>query len=81
MFTVAVGAITGGRMIFIGRRMLYLVTMGIFVVGIISSVTANSFSALAWARFIVGYGVGVVSVVVPTYLTEMTPSKSRGAYG
>lgn len=77
----AIGAMTGGRMIFIGRRMVYLITMGVFTVGVITSVVADSFAALTWARFIVGYGVGVVSVVVPTYITEMTPANVRGKYG
>lgn len=77
----ALGAMTGGRFLFMGRRVVYMINMVVFVVGIISSVTANSFSALLWARLLVGYGVGVVSVIVPVYISEMSPPEKRGSYG
>lgn len=77
----ACGAMTSGRFISFGRRLLLLLCMLVFIIGIVSSCTANSFSALLWARLVVGYGVGVVSVIVPTYMSEVSPKEKRGSYG
>lgn len=77
----AAGAMTAGRLTSHGRRTLLLIDMCIFGIGVISSVCANSFPALMWARLIVGYGVGVASVISPTYMAEITPASKRGKYG
>lgn len=77
----AIGAMTGGSLLSIGRRLLILCVMSVFCIGAIGSAVANSFSALLFSRLITGSAVGVISVVVPTYISEMTPAKVRGKYG
>lgn len=77
----AVGSMTGGRFMGRGRRLILVVDMVIFSIGVISSVCANSFSAMMWARLIVGYAVGLASVACPTYMSEITPPEKRGKYG
>lgn len=81
MIGAAVGSMTGGQFLAFGRRVVYLVTMGIFLVGVISSCCANSYSAMLFARLLVGYAVGLVSVATPTYIAEVTPANKRGTYG
>lgn len=77
----AVGAMSAGHFLFLGRRMLIIADMLVFVIGTISTVVATSFSALFWGRLITGYGVGVVSLIVPIYMSEMSPPNVRGSYG
>lgn len=77
----AIGSMTGGNFLAFGRRGMVLLSMAVFVLGIVSSVCANSFSALVWARLMCGYAVGLVSVCIPTYMSEVTPAASRGFYG
>lgn len=64
-----------------GLRRTTLMTLGVFVMGIFSSICANSFSALFFARFVVGLGVGVVSSTTPNYIAEMVPADKRGLFG
>lgn len=77
----AFGSAVGGRLLYFGCRSVLLIMLTVFTFGIISSVCANSFSALVWARIVVGLAVGLSSVVPPTYMSEMTPAKKRGTYG
>lgn len=77
----ATGSMTGGFFTKYGRRGMILMSMIIFIIGMISSTTSNSFSALLWARLISGYAVGLVSFCIPTYMSEMTPAAVRGKFG
>eukprot|EP01054_Gregarina_sp_Poly1_P004421 Gregarina_sp_Poly_1__4420@NODE_2384_length_2199_cov_2205_443246_g1518_i0_p1_GENE_NODE_2384_length_2199_cov_2205_443246_g1518_i0NODE_2384_length_2199_cov_2205_443246_g1518_i0_p1_ORF_typecomplete_len525_score54_42Sugar_tr/PF00083_24/6_3e95MFS_1/PF07690_16/2_3e14MFS_1/PF07690_16/1_6e11TRI12/PF06609_13/4e08TRI12/PF06609_13/5_9MFS_3/PF05977_13/2_1e05MFS_3/PF05977_13/0_018MFS_2/PF13347_6/1_6e03MFS_2/PF13347_6/8_1e07MFS_2/PF13347_6/21MFS_4/PF06779_14/1_4_NODE_2384_length_2199_cov_2205_443246_g1518_i078 len=77
----ATGSMTGGVFLTFGRRGMMLIANAVFIFGTVSSCCANSFSALLWARLLVGYAVGLVSVVVPVYMSEVTPANVRGQYG
>jgi len=77
----AVGSMSAGGLLVYGRRLFILVSMGIMAVGVVSQCVANSFSALFWARLIVGFGIGIVSFSVPTYMSEVTPAEERGKFG
>eukprot|EP01056_Protomagalhaensia_sp_Gyna25_P003773 Protomagalhaensia_sp_Gyna_25__3772@NODE_338_length_3821_cov_81_673718_g264_i0_p2_GENE_NODE_338_length_3821_cov_81_673718_g264_i0NODE_338_length_3821_cov_81_673718_g264_i0_p2_ORF_typecomplete_len537_score65_32Sugar_tr/PF00083_24/5_7e97MFS_1/PF07690_16/3_2e19MFS_1/PF07690_16/3_6e11MFS_3/PF05977_13/1_2e06MFS_3/PF05977_13/0_016MFS_2/PF13347_6/1_3e03MFS_2/PF13347_6/6_3e09MFS_2/PF13347_6/5_3TRI12/PF06609_13/1_4e08TRI12/PF06609_13/1_8e02MFS_4/PF06779_14/0_012MFS_1_like/PF12832_7/0_61MFS_1_like/PF12832_ len=77
----AVGSMSGGLFLEFGRRGMMLIANVVFILGIITSCCANSFSALLWARLLVGYSVGLISFIVPTYMSEMTPKDVRGRYG
>ena len=44
------------------------------------SVLSHSAAALTVYRFIGGLGVGVLSAVIPTYITEISPVKLRGTF-
>ncbi|XP_071936879.1 sugar transporter ERD6-like 5 isoform X3 [Coffea arabica] len=75
------GAIISGKIAdFFGRR----VAMGFAELFCLVGWTAISFSQNAWlldiGRFLAGYGVGILSYVVPVYIAEITPKNLRGAF-
>lgn len=61
-----------------GRRRLILAAAVVFTVGTAGAVLATAAWPLIIARFVIGIGVGVASVVVPLYLTELAPKDARG---
>lgn len=63
-----------------GRRFLIMLAGLIFIAGICLILNAHTFLTLVYARLIVGIGVGIVSVAVPLYVTEIVPAKDRGKY-
>nr|AHF27423.1 putative sugar transporter 25 [Phaedon cochleariae] len=77
----ATGSMGGGVFMMFGRRGMCLISMVVFLFGIIASVCANSFPALLWARLLCGLGVGLISVCCPTYMSEVTPANVRGKFG
>ena len=61
-----------------GRRTMMLTLSFIFIAGTAGCVFAPSLAVMLPARFILGLGVGGASVVVPVYLSEMSPTEWRG---
>ncbi|KAL2154694.1 hypothetical protein VTH82DRAFT_3370 [Thermothelomyces myriococcoides] len=61
-----------------GRRMSLIVAIGVFCVGAIIQVCAYNVAMLVVGRTLAGIGVGVVSVLVPLYQSEMAPKWIRG---
>ncbi|MFD1810588.1 MFS transporter [Rhodococcus gannanensis] len=78
----AAGALTAGR---IAARFGSTGTMrlGGVVIAVGSLLAALSFAVLPLAacRLVVGFGVGLLSVVVPGYITEISPERIRGRLG
>lgn len=75
-----VGSLLGGYLTdHIGRKKTLFITVAIFSIGTTILVLANTFSAFMWGRFILGIGVGIVSVAVPLYIAEISPSSYRGS--
>jgi sugar porter (SP) family MFS transporter len=73
------GAAMAGRLADpLGRRPLILIGGVVFIVGTLGSALATGPSVLVAFRFVMGVGVGIVSVVVPMYLTELAPKEIRG---
>ncbi|CTQ40866.1 MFS transporter, SP family, sugar:H+ symporter [Babesia microti strain RI] len=62
-----------------GRRKALLFIHLLNIVGTILCVAAQEFVTLLIGRLIAGLGVGM-SVVVPLYISEISPTKSRGFY-
>ncbi|KAF5687263.1 RCO3 glucose transporter [Fusarium circinatum] len=62
----------------LGRRKTLLLAVGIFCVGAIFQVCANNMDMLLVGRFFAGIGVGLISVLVPLYQSEMAPKWIRG---
>ena len=50
----------------------------LFTIGAILMATAKSIPLLILGRLIVGLGVGATSLVVPVYLSEVSPVEVRG---
>ncbi|KAJ8769733.1 hypothetical protein K2173_005939 [Erythroxylum novogranatense] len=76
-----IGAIMSGRIAdYIGRRG----TMGLSELFCIAGWLAISVSKVAWlldiGRLLVGYGMGLLSYVVPVYIAEITPKNLRGGF-
>ena len=74
------GAITGGPISDrVGRRPTVLLAAIIFAIGAIAAALAPSAGFLIFARFILGLGVGLASLVVPLYIAEIAPPETRGS--
>ena len=73
------GALTVGR---VSERLGRKRTLGIvgltFSAGIVIVAAANSYGVMLIGRVIMGLGVGGVSALVPTYLSEISPAQIRG---
>jgi sugar porter (SP) family MFS transporter len=61
-----------------GRRRSLIGAIGIFCFGAIFQVCAADIPLLLVGRFFAGVGVGIVSVLVPLYQSEMAPKWIRG---
>ncbi|CCC08537.1 hypothetical protein SMACR_05781 [Sordaria macrospora] len=61
-----------------GRRRSLIGAIGIFVIGAILQVCAYNIGLLVAGRTVAGVGVGIVSVLVPLYQSEMAPKWIRG---
>lgn len=61
-----------------GRKHVVTVANVLFVVGALFQVFAHSMNAMVTGRFVMGWGVGLASLVAPLYIAEMAPSRYRG---
>jgi SP family galactose:H+ symporter-like MFS transporter len=74
-----VGSLFAGRVADAkGRRATLGLISIIFALGIGIAALANSYAMLIVGRVIMGLGVGAVSALVPTYLSEISPPQIRG---
>jgi SP family myo-inositol transporter-like MFS transporter 13 len=62
-----------------GRRPSILLADAVFAVGAIVMAVAPDPTVLIIGRILIGLGVGVASVSVPLYISEVSPAKIRGA--
>jgi MFS family permease len=65
----------------LGRRRLIMIAAVIFTVGALAAAAAPSAWTLVAARFVIGLAVGCAALVVPLYLSEIAPTRLRGAVG
>jgi sugar porter (SP) family MFS transporter len=74
-----IGAITQGRIADrIGRRRALGLIGVTFAVGLAIAALAQSYGVLLVGRVVIGFGVGGVSALIPTYLSEISPAQIRG---
>ncbi|XP_071703153.1 sugar transporter ERD6-like 5 [Rutidosis leptorrhynchoides] len=76
-----VGAITSGKIADqLGRRK----TMGLSEMFCLVGWLAILYLKVSWllnvGRLLIGYGIGIISYVVPVYIAEITPQNLRGAF-
>lgn len=77
-----VGCISGGVLSdVIGRRRTFQICAIPLVIGAALSANANSVEAMVLGRLLVGVGIGVNTALVPLYISEIAPTKFRGALG
>lgn len=78
LFGAMIGSLIGGMLH--DRRYGLMLTGVVFIAGILLS-TVSHFYLLLLGRTITGIGVGIASMIVPVYLTEISPAKYRGRIG
>ncbi|MEV6275272.1 sugar porter family MFS transporter [Nocardia sp. NPDC051832] len=61
-----------------GRRKALLLAAVLYTGGGLLAVVASDFGVLLVARIVQGLGIGLSSVIVPLYLSEIAPSRLRG---
>ncbi|KAK4462203.1 general substrate transporter [Cladorrhinum samala] len=64
---------------FWGRRLSLIAAIGVFCIGAIFQVCATNVPLLVVGRTLAGIGVGIVSVLVPLYQSEVAPKYLRGS--
>jgi MFS transporter, SP family, galactose:H+ symporter len=69
---------TGGVADRFGRRGTLAGLGVLFFVGIVVAAVSNGYAMLMAGRIVMGLGVGGVSALVPTYLSEISPAQIRG---
>lgn len=62
------------------RRSLQIATIPL-IIGALLSAQAHSLDGILWGRFLVGLGIGVNTVLVPIYISEVSPTRYRGTLG
>lgn len=62
----------------IGRKGVIYVADLLFVIGALWQAVSNTVSAMIIGRTVVGLGVGVGSLIVPLYISELSPPSHRG---
>jgi sugar porter (SP) family MFS transporter len=73
------GVLCGGPIVDrVGRRRTLLAAAALFVAGALTSALAPAVWVLIGARFFLGLAIGVSSLVVPTYIAEISPKRVRG---
>ena len=63
---------------YIGRKITMLISAAFFSISAIGYAVCGSFDALVAFRIIGGVGIGIVSIVSPIYISEVSPAKIRG---
>lgn len=61
------------------RKYSIVIAVCVFVVGSVLQTAAVAYSMLVVARFIGGLGIGMLSMVAPLYISEISPPEIRGA--
>lgn len=62
----------------VGRKWVVAGANVMFIVGAVIQVFAQSLSVMVVGRFVMGWGVGLASLVAPLYISEMAPARYRG---
>lgn len=62
-----------------GRKVTMFITAILFILNSIGTAYPETFTMFVIFRVIGGIGVGIASMVVPMYIAEIAPPKSRGA--
>ncbi|OCG02078.1 sugar porter family MFS transporter [Gilliamella sp. wkB112] len=71
----------GGLCDKLGRKKSLIITAILFVLSVLGTAYATSFTMFVLFRMLGGFCIGLASVITPTYLAEMAPSMYRGRVG
>lgn len=62
-----------------GRKLVIIFSDILFTVGSLVMAFTDSIKILMFGRIIVGLGIGIASMIVPIYLSEISPVSTRGS--
>lgn len=63
---------------YLGRKLTMLISATLFCICAIGCAVCGSFDSLVAYRIIGGVGIGIVSIVSPMYISEVSPARIRG---
>jgi len=63
---------------FLGRRWGLIASTGVFTLGVILQTAATAIPLFVAGRFFAGFGVGMISALIPLYQSETAPKWIRG---
>ena len=74
-----IGVLTAGMLSdFLGRKKTMLTAALMFSISAIGCAACSGFRDLVVYRIIGGFGIGIVSIVSPVYISEVSPARVRG---
>lgn len=77
-----IGSVSCGSLVdSLGCRRLLQIDAIPLILGALLSAQAHSLDEILWGRFFVGLGIGVNTVLVPIYISEVSPTRYRGSLG
>ncbi|XP_043805842.1 probable plastidic glucose transporter 1 isoform X3 [Manihot esculenta] len=77
-----IGSISSGLLMDkLGCRRTFQVDTIPLILGAFISAQAHTLDEILWGRFLVGLGIGINTVLVPIYVSEVAPTKYRGLLG
>ena len=62
----------------VGRRAIFAVTLGVYVVGVLGSACSVGIATFALSRVVTGFGIGGEYAAINSAVDEMTPARMRG---
>lgn len=75
-----IGVLAAGTLSdYLGRKLTMLISAVFFTASAIGCTFCSSFDGLVAYRIIGGVGIGIVSIVSPIYISEISPAKIRGS--
>lgn len=73
------GVLIAGMMSdFLGRKKTMLISALLFSISAIGCAVSQDFTQLVIFRIVGGFGIGIVSIVSPVYISEVSPAEVRG---
>ena len=74
------GALISGRLADrFGRKRLLIFDAIIFILGTWLTAETSNYDILIFGRIVVGFAIGIASYIAPLYISEISPTKYRGA--
>ncbi len=74
-----IGVLVAGMMSdFLGRKKTMLISAILFSISAVGCAVCSDFTQLVIFRMIGGFGIGIVSIVSPIYISEVSPAHVRG---
>lgn len=71
--------ISGWAADYLGRKKLLIITACAFIIGSVETAQSPSIYWLTGGRIFIGMAIGIASYTAPLYISEISPSKHRGA--